>query len=423
MSCTIIVGTQWGDEGKGKIVDYLTEDADVVVRAQGGHNAGHTVIADGEKHVLHLMPSGILWQGKTCVIGNGVVLDPASLLKEIDGLAEKGLEVKPSQLLISDAAHLNLPYHRMLDAAREAGLGERAIGTTRRGIGPSYGDKIDRSGIRAGDLAYPDLLAERFAAKVRENNAILMAAGLETIDFDTEVAVLLDCALRLQPFLANTPNFLHKALAAGKDLLFEGAQGTYLDIDHGTYPFVTSSNTTAGGACTGSGVSPRAITRSIGVAKAYTTRVGSGPFVTENEDFGERLHGMGREFGATTGRARRCGWFDAVLVGYATRVNGFDEIALTNLDGLDGLERIKLCSHYELDGGRLDYPPSRIEDYTRCQPIYEEMDGWGVDTTQARNFEDLPEKARAYLDRIASLSGAPVTIVGVGPDRSQTLVQ
>lgn len=422
MSCTIIVGTQWGDEGKGKIVDYLTENADVVVRAQGGHNAGHTVIAEGKKHVLHLMPSGILWEGKTCVIGNGVVLDPESILEEIDGLAKRGVEVRPGQLLISDAAHLNLPYHKQLDAAREANLGEKAIGTTRRGIGPCYGDKIDRSGIRAGDMAYPDVLLERFATTVQEKNRIFAAAGLETIDFESAADSLLDCAARLEPFLANTPSFLHRALAEGKELLFEGAQGTYLDIDHGTYPFVTSSNTTAGGACTGSGISPRAITRSIGIAKAYTTRVGAGPFVTENDEFGDRLHGMGREYGATTGRARRCGWFDAVLVGYATRVNGFDELALTNLDGLDGLDRIKLCRHYELDGERLNYPPSRIEDYTRCLPVYEEMEGWGVDTTGARSVGDLPGKARAYLDRISELSGAPVTIIGVGPDRSQTLV-
>jgi adenylosuccinate synthase len=422
MSCTIIIGTQWGDEGKGKIVDYLTESADIVVRAQGGNNAGHTVIADGRKHVLHLMPSGILWEGKTCVIGNGVVLDPVSILEEIDGLAERGVEVRPGQLLISDAAHLNLPYHKLLDAAREAGLGEGAIGTTRRGIGPCYGDKIARCGIRAGDMAYPELLAERFAAKVSENNRIIGSAGLETVDIEAATEVLLGCAERLRPYLANTPSILHRALAEGKQVLFEGAQGTYLDIDHGTYPFVTSSNTTAGGACTGSGVSPRAITRSIGIAKAYTTRVGAGPFVTENDALGERLHGMGREFGATTGRARRCGWFDAVLVGYATRLNGFDELALTNLDGLDGLDHIKLCTSYELDGERLDYPPTRIEDYTRCTPVYEEMAGWGVDTTAARMVTDLPAGARAYLDRVSELSGAPVTIIGVGPDRDQTLV-
>jgi len=421
MSCTIIVGTQWGDEGKGKIVDYLTETADVVVRAQGGSNAGHTVIADGKKHVLHLMPSGILWEGKQCIIGNGVVLDPTGLLVEIDKLAENGIAVTPERLLISDAAHLNLPHHRGLDAARELGLGDGAIGTTKRGIGPCYGEKIDRTGIRTSEMAHPSLLIERFAEKVQESNFILEAAGLETIDFEAASAELLEAASRLEPYLANTPNVLHKALAENKDILFEGAQGTYLDIDHGTYPFVTSSNTTAGGACTGSGISPRAITRSIGIAKAYTTRVGAGPFVTENDDFGERLHGMGREYGATTGRARRCGWFDGVLVGYATRVNGFDEIALTNLDGLDGLDRIKLCTHYELDGERLNYPPTRIEDYTRCTPVYEEMDGWEVDTTASKKIADLPAKARAYLDRVGELAGAPATIVGVGPDRTQTL--
>jgi len=421
MSCTIIIGTQWGDEGKGKIVDYLTESADVVVRAQGGSNAGHTVIANGTKHVLHLMPSGILWDNKICVISNGVVLDPVGLLKEIDTLAENGIEVTPDRLRISDAAHLNLCYHRELDAAREIGLGDAAIGTTRRGIGPCYGDKIDRSGIRTGELNHPDTLIERFAAKVTENNFILEAAGLEPINFEAASQELLAAAERLAPFLCQSAALLHTELAAGKQLLFEGAQGTYLDIDHGTYPFVTSSNTTAGGACTGSGISPRAITRSIGIAKAYTTRVGAGPFVTENGAFSERLHNMGREFGATTGRPRRCGWYDSVLVGYATRVNGFDELAVTNLDGLDELNELQVCTHYNLDGEHINYPPTRIEDYTRCTPVYENLPGWGVDTTACKKMADLPANARAYLDRIGELSGAPATIVGVGPDRSQTI--
>jgi adenylosuccinate synthase len=423
MSNVVIVGAQWGDEGKGKIVDFLTEDADVVIRAQGGNNAGHTVISEGVKYVLHLIPSGILWPGKSCIIGNGVVLDPVALLGEIDGLAEQGITVSPDRLLISDRAHLVLPYHRALDAVSESSLGNNKIGTTKRGIGPTYADKIERTGLRVADLYNPTTFAEKLATKIEDANQIFEAAGMDQLDLDQVGNECFAAAERLKPYVANTVVEIHKAVAAGKNLLFEGAQGTYLDVDHGTYPYVTSSNTTAGGASTGSGVAPHLLNRVVAVGKAYTTRVGEGPFVTENKEFSDRLHGMGREFGATTGRPRRCGWFDAVLVRYANIVNGTHELALTNVDGLDELKTIQICTAYELDGQRLDYPPAVAADWDRCTPVYEEMPGWLKDTTACTKFNDLPEQARAYLDRITELTGAPVTLVGVGPDRKQTLVR
>lgn len=421
MSNLIIVGAQWGDEGKGKIVDYLTADADVVVRSQGGNNAGHTVINDGETYVLHLVPSGILWKGKTCVIGNGVVLDPIALLEEIDGLTKRGISVDAANLLISSRAHLVLPYHRALDASRESSLGERKIGTTKRGIGPAYSDKINRTGIRAADLYNPVAFTETLAAKVREANLILEAAGEALIDFEEVGKACLEAAARLKPHIVDTITFLRDAMDRNENLLFEGAQGTYLDVDHGTYPFVTSSNTTAGGACTGSGVPPHRIDKVVAVAKAYTTRVGEGPLVVEDEPFSDRLHGMGREFGATTGRPRRCGWFDAVLVRYANIINGSHELAITNLDGLDELDTIRVCVAYELDGVRLDTPPPTTDEWSRCTPVYESYPGWQTETTACASFSDLPENARRYLDAVAGLTGAPVSLVGVGPDRKQTL--
>ncbi len=423
MSNTIIVGAQWGDEGKGKIVDYLTEGADVVVRAQGGNNAGHTVIQGGEKYVLHLIPSGILWPEKRCVIGNGVVIDPAALVAEFDTLAAQGVSITPDNLSISDRAHLTLPYHRMLDAHRESGRGGGKIGTTGRGIGPTYADKIERSGFRLADLDDPVGLAEKLAAKVEEANLILDAAGVEPLDLAEVGAEFNEATDRLAPYVRDTASYLHGQLKEGRSLLFEGAQGTYLDIDHGTYPFVTSSNTTAGGACTGSGVSPRHIDNVTAVAKAYTTRVGAGPFVTENAEFSDRMHGMGREFGATTGRKRRCGWFDAVLVGHACRLNGADGLAVTNVDGLDGIDTIRICTGYMLRGETLVAPPARCEDWEECDPIYEELPGWGDSPTAgAKDIGALPANARAYLDRLAELCETPITLVGVGPDRDETLV-
>ncbi|MEM7144318.1 MAG: adenylosuccinate synthase [Verrucomicrobiota bacterium] len=423
MANVVIVGAQWGDEGKGKIVDFLTEDADVVVRAQGGNNAGHTVINDGIKYVLHLIPSGILWPEKSCIIGNGVVLDPIALLEEIDTLAEQGIQVTPDKLQISDRAHLVLPYHRALDAVRENALGDNKIGTTKRGIGPTYADKIERTGLRVADLYNPHTFAEKLAARVEDANNVFAAAGMDTLDLEQVGKDCLDAAERLKPHIANTVVSIHDAVTAGKNLLFEGAQGTYLDVDHGTYPYVTSSNTTAGGASTGSGAAPHLLNRIVAVAKAYTTRVGEGPFISENKEFSDRLHGMGREFGATTGRPRRCGWFDAVLVRYANIINGTHELAVTNVDGLDELETLQICTAYELDGQTIEYPPAIAADWERCSPIYEEIPGWLEDTTACTNYDDLPENARAYLDRITALTGAPVSLVGVGPDRKQTLVR
>jgi adenylosuccinate synthase len=422
MANTILVGAQWGDEGKGKIIDFLTEEADIVVRSQGGNNAGHTVIVGGTKYVLHLIPSGILRPGKMCVIGNGVVVDPVAVAGEIDGLLAQGIAVNKDNLMISDCAHLVLPYHRSLDEQREIKKGKNKIGTTKRGIGPAYGDKAARVGLRVGDLLDADLFTEKLTMRIEENNAVLMALGAVPLNFDEVLKTYLAAAEKLRPFIGNTVVYLHKALQQKKEMLFEGAQGTYLDIDHGTYPFVTSSNTTAGGACTGSGVPPHRMDRVLGVMKAYTTRVGEGPFPTENDEISDMLHGMGREFGATTGRARRCGWFDAVATRYAGMINGIDDIAVTNLDGLDSLATVKVCTQYKLNDELLDVPPSDARVLAKCEPVYSEFPGWQTPTDAARKWEDLPENARNYLQKIAELSGAKLTIASVGPNREQTIV-
>jgi adenylosuccinate synthase len=422
MSNTILVGAQWGDEGKGKIIDFLTESAQIVVRSQGGNNAGHTVIVGGTKYVLHLIPSGILRPGTLCVIGNGVVLDPVAVSVEIEGLRSKGIEVTPQNLMISDAAHLVLPYHRLLDEARETSRGAGKIGTTKRGIGPAYGDKIARVGLRVAELLNPESFEQKLATRVEENNAVLAAQGLPGLVLAEILPSLQAAAEALRPFIANTVVYLHEAVAAGKEILFEGAQGTFLDIDHGTYPYVTSSNTTAGGACTGSGVPPHKIDKVLGVIKAYTTRVGEGPFPTENEVLSDMLHGMGREFGATTGRARRCGWFDAVAVRYAGIINGIDELAVTNLDGLDTLDSVKVCTHYELRGKRVDYPPMDYAELAACVPIYIDLPGWLTPTDAIREWKALPENARQYLEKIAALCGAKLKIASVGPNREQTIL-
>lgn len=422
MANSIVVGAQWGDEGKGKIVDYLTEGSDVVVRAAGGNNAGHTVISGGRKYILHLIPSGILWPGKLCVIGNGVVMDPLGLIEEIAKLRGQGVTIDPSNLLISETAHLVMPYHRALDRAREARRGDKKIGTTGRGIGPAYADKVERGGLRAVLLKQPEVLARELRDRIGMHNETLAAAGADLVPVDETIAQILDAAAILAPHVTNTAVRLHQEIRSGRNLLFEGAQGTYLDIDHGTYPFVTSSNTTAGGACTGSGVPPRLIDRVVAVAKAYTTRVGSGPFVTENEAISDMLHNMGREFGATTGRARRCGWLDMVLIRYAVMINGADELAITNLDGLDGLDRIQICTAYTLRGETLEYPPATAADMEECVPVYEEHEGWRQDLSAVTSYNDLPSKAKAYLDRVAELAGARISLVGIGPAREQTLV-
>lgn len=421
MANTILVGAQWGDEGKGKIIDVLTGDADIVVRSQGGNNAGHTVIHGKKKFVLHLIPSGILRRGKICVIGNGVVIDPVALVDEIEGLRKAGVQIGRN-LLISDCAHLVLPYHRALDEQRELRKSNLKIGTTKRGIGPAYGDKAARTGLRIADLMQPEIFTEKLRAKIRENNSILQALGARPISFARVNADFLAAGEKLRPFVANTVVYLHEALKAGKEILFEGAQGTFLDIDHGTYPFVTSSNTTAGGACTGTGVPPHRMDRVMGVMKAYTTRVGEGPLLTEDPAIAGMLHDMGREFGATTGRARRCGWFDAVATRYATMINGIDDLAITNLDGLDTVDPIKICVAYQLDGEKIGVPPSDAAQLARCQPIYLEMPGWKRSTEKAKKFSDLPNEARRYLKKIAELTGARLSMISVGPARGQTLI-
>jgi len=422
MSNTILVGSQWGDEGKGKIIDVLTGDVDIVVRSQGGNNAGHTIVDGDKKYVLHLIPSGILRKGKVCVIGNGVVIDPVALVEEIQGLKKRGVKVDKN-LLISENAHLVMPYHRSLDEIREALKGKNKIGTTKRGIGPAYGDKVARTGLRMADLIRPDVFKEKLDRRIKENNALLKGLGGKSINGTKVLADYVKAAKVLKPFVINTVSYLHKAMEAKKEILFEGAQGTFLDIDHGTYPFVTSSNTTSGGACTGSGIAPNRIDMVIGVVKAYTTRVGEGPLPTEEEVLGDMLHGMGREFGATTGRARRCGWFDAVATRYASLVNGVDELAITNLDGLDGLEEILICTGYRIDGkGKvLDTPPSDAGELARCKPVYTSMPGWLTPTDKIRKYKDLPGKARRYAETIAKLSGAKLSIVSVGPGREQTI--
>jgi adenylosuccinate synthase len=420
MANTILVGAQWGDEGKGKIIDVLTDQADVVVRTQGGNNAGHTVHIKGQKYILHLVPSGILRKNKTCVIGNGVVVDPVSLVGEIEGLRKLGIHID-GNLFLSETAHLVLPYHRELDAQRETLKGKNKIGTTKRGIGPAYGDKAARTGLRVIDLVKPERFKSQLQAKIKENNDVLKAFGAKPLSFKQVHEDYRAAGDYLKPFVANTVVLLHQALRKGRDILFEGAQGTFLDIDHGTYPFVTSSNTTAGGACTGSGIPPHRMDRVVGVMKAYTTRVGEGPLPSENAEIADMLHAMGREFGATTGRPRRCGWFDAVATRHATMVNGIDELAVTNIDGLDTVETIRVCIAYRCHGEKRDYVPSDVEELAQCEPVYAEFPGWLTPTTGAKTWKDLPAKTRAYLKAIAELTGARLAIASVGPGREQTI--
>jgi adenylosuccinate synthase len=422
MANTVLVGAQWGDEGKGKVIDYLTEQVDVVVRSQGGNNAGHTVVVGETTYILRLLPSGILRPNKIGIIGNGVVIDPISLCEEIAELEGLGIQVSEQNLLISESAHLVFPYHRLIDEQREIAHGKNKIGTTKRGIGPAYGDKVARVGIRVGDLLQPELFEERLFARVQEANWLLEHFGGQSVDPKKLLMDYLRAGKRLRSMLTNTVLEIHRLMNQGKQILFEGAQGTFLDIDHGTYPYVTSSNTTAGGACTGAGVPPNRIDRVVGAMKAYTTRVGEGPFPTEDESVSELLHGMGREFGAVTGRARRCGWFDAVATRFATIVNGIDQLAVTNLDGLDGLETLKICIGYELNGKQIEFPPACVRQFNRCQPIYIETPGWKRSTAGARTFSDLPIAAQNYLLKICELSGAKLMLVGVGQKREETIL-
>jgi len=419
---TIIVGLQWGDEGKGKIVDYLTESADVIIRGQGGNNAGHTVMTKGAKYVLHLLPSGILWDSKINIIGNGVVLDPSGLVQEIERMESLGIAITPAKLLISDRAHVVLPFHMELDAAREAALGEQKIGTTKRGIGPTYADKVNRCGLRMADLLDREFTTAQITRRVAEANEVLARYDLTTFEAAPIIEDTYRAFERLRPHVTNTIPILHAAWKAGKTLLFEGAQGTLLDIDFGTYPFVTSSNTTAGGSCTGSGLPPTAVDAVVGVCKAYTTRVGSGPFPTGDEGLSDYLHGLDREFGATTGRPRGCGWLDTVLLRFACMVNGVTGLAVTNLDGLDAYETLQVCTGYDIAGKLRTLPPAERALWQRATPVYESLSGWQSDTTGCTSYEQLPERAKAYLTRLAELCAAPIAFVGVGPDRAQTLV-
>jgi adenylosuccinate synthase len=419
MANTILVGAQWGDEGKGKIIDVLTAKADIVVRSQGGNNAGHTILYRGVKYVLHLIPSGILRRSKVCVIGNGVVIDPLALVAEIDGLRKVGITIGKN-LLVSDCAHLVMPYHRLLDEQRELRRGR--IGTTKRGIGPAYGDKAARTGLRISDLMQPIVFSKKLQAKLIENNRILQALGAKPISFREVNESYLAAGKELRPFVGNTVLYLHRAIERGRKILFEGAQGTFLDIDHGTYPYVTSSNTTAGGACTGTGVPPHRMDRVVGVLKAYTTRVGEGALPTEDMELTQMLHNLGREFGATTGRKRRCGWFDAVATRYARMINGIDELAITNLDGLDHVDPIRVCVAYRLNEKRLAVPPCDANQLANCEPIYEEVRGWNTSTQSARTFSQLPAAARKYVKYISELTGAKLAMISVGPERRETIV-
>jgi adenylosuccinate synthase len=420
----VVVGTQWGDEGKGKVIDLFTEFCDVVVRFQGGNNAGHTLVVGGEKFIFHLIPSGILHENKRCVIGNGVVIDPAVLIQEIDALRERGYFARDSQLLISEEAHLIMPYHRRIDVARERGHGRDRIGTTGRGIGPAYEDKVGRCGIRVADLLDDRVFEKKLESTLLQKNFILTDfLDDEPCSREEILEQYRAFRSRIEPFVANTSVFLSEALREGQRVLFEGAQGCLLDVDHGTYPFVTSSNTVAGHAAVGSGIGPTYIDYVLGVSKAYTTRVGEGPFPTELKDeIGDTIRQRGGEYGATTGRPRRCGWFDAVILNHAVRLNGLDGLVITKLDVLDQVETIKVCTGYRCDGRVLTAVPANLEMLKQCEPIYQEFDGWLEDTRGARSFSNLPLKAQDYIKRLEALTKTPVVVVSVGSDREETII-
>jgi adenylosuccinate synthase len=424
MPAVVVVGAQWGDEGKGKIVDILAEEADIVVRYQGGNNAGHTLVVDGSKTVLHLVPSGVLQPGKVCVIGNGVVVDPAVLFAEIDALRQRGYLLDDDLLKISDRAHLIMPYHRAIDLARERVRGEGRIGTTGRGIGPTYEDKMARIGLRIADLFDTEEFPDTLRRTIEEKNAYLSGMlGEQALDFDTIHAEYCGYRARLAPHVVDTALYLHQALQRSQRVLLEGAQGTMLDVDHGTYPYVTSSNTVAGGACSGSGIAPNRISAVVGIIKAYTTRVGSGPFPTELHDaLGRKLREDGDEFGATTGRPRRCGWFDAVVARHAVRLNGMSGLALTKIDVLTGLQTIRICTAYDCQGRRFEDFPASAAVLRGARPVYEEWPGWTESLRGARRLEDLPRNARNYIRRLEEVAAAPMMIVSVGAGRDETIV-
>ena len=423
MAGVVIVGTQWGDEGKGKIVDILASSADLIVRFQGGSNAGHTVVIGNKKVILHQIPSGILSTRKKCIIGNGVVLDLEQLLNEISDLKSQGYMKDDSALLISEEAQLVMPYHKKIDLAREKARGKGKIGTTGRGIGPAYEDKVARVGIRLIDIFDPEIFRSKLEQVLPEKNWYLTRLGEEGFDLDGIFQDFSGMVSKIKKYVANTPLVVNEGLGKKKNVLLEGAQGTMLDVDHGTYPYVTSSNTVAAQACTGSGIGPTMIDRVIGVSKAYTTRVGGGPFPTElNDVTGERLREKGGEYGATTGRPRRCGWFDAVVVRYAVRVNGIESIALTKLDVLNGLSTLKICTGYRFRGKTYSEVPSSLRIWQECKPVYEEMDGWSEDISAVRELEKLPRNAKRYVREIEKLIGAKIILVSIGNERKQTIL-
>ena len=424
MPNVVVVGTQWGDEGKGKIVDLLTRQAQMVVRYQGGNNAGHTLVVGGEKFIFHLIPSGILHPGTQCLIGNGVVLDPEVLLLEIDRLTGRGYEVGPENLRLSERTHVIMPYHQRLDVAREERKGAGKIGTTGRGIGPCYEDKVGRRGIRVADLVDPDALKAKLAEVLPEKNFYLEKfLGAQPFTLEEILPKYAEMGARLKPLVANVSVLINEAVKQGKNILFEGAQGTQLDIDHGTYPFVTSSNPVAGGVCTGAGVGPGQLHQVMGIVKAYTTRVGGGPFPTECLDaVGDHLVECGAEFGSTTGRRRRCGWLDTVVLKDAARLNGLTGLAITKLDVLTTLDPLKICVAYEVEGGLRHTMPGTIRELERCRPVFEELPGWREDLRGVRVFEELPRATKNYLKRLKELADVPIQIVSVGPDREETIV-
>lgn len=422
MAMAMVLGTQWGDEGKGKIVDYLAQKADVVIRSQGGNNAGHTVVADGQSFALRLLPSGILFSEKTCIIGNGVVVNPEVLLEEIDGMVKKGVAI--SKLEVSTRAHVIMPYHIRIDEEDEKLRGDDKIGTTKNGIGPCYADKINRVGIRIGDLMDRDVFYQKLKTNLELKNRLFATYyNCEGFDFEEIFTKYTALAERIRPYVKDTEYSANQYIKEGKKVLFEGAQATMLDLDHGTYPFVTSSNPTAGGACVGSGVGPRMMSNIIGVVKAYTTRVGAGPFPAEQSNkIGEYLRETGHEFGTVTGRSRRCGWFDSVVVRYAAMLNSLDYLAITRLDILDGLDTINICKGYMYKGIELKEYPESLNILQDVEPVYEELPGWKTDISGCKSYDELPENARYYVERISQLVGVPLGIVSVGPDRSQTIV-